>query len=32
MFPTEGLLEELVFVSFLKFVCWCQHGVFYFEK
>ena len=27
---TKGLVEELVFISFLRFVCWCQHGVFYF--
>ena len=31
-FLTEGSAEELVFVSFLRFVCWCQHGVFNFEK
>ena len=30
--PDRRTLEELVFVSFLRFVCWCQHGVFYFEK
>ena len=27
----KGLIEELVFVSFLRLVCWCQHGMFYFE-
>ena len=32
VFLTEELVEELVFVSFFRFVCWCQHGVFYFEK
>ena len=32
VFLAEGLAEELVFVSFLRFVCWCQHGVFNFEK
>ena len=32
VFLAEGLLEELVFVSFLRFVRWCQHEVFYLEK
>ena len=28
----KGLEEELVFVSFFRFLCWCQHGVFYYEN
>ena len=28
MFPTEGLVEDLVFVSFLRFLCWRQEGCF----
>ena len=29
VFLMERLVEELVFFSF---VCWCQHGVFYFKS
>ena len=32
LFPTEGLVEEFVSVSFVRFACWCQHGVFFFLK
>ena len=32
MFPTERLVEELVFGSFLRFVRWHQHRVFYLKK
>ena len=29
VFLTEGLVEEPVFISYLRFVCWCQHRAFY---